>query len=44
MGKLITLNIESSNMESAKKTVNNLCEKLLVNQITEEFDFEINNC
>ena len=44
MGKLITLNIESANIESAKKTINNLCEKLLVNQITEEFDFEINNC
>ncbi|MBJ04905.1 MAG: phosphoribosylformylglycinamidine synthase [Flavobacteriales bacterium] len=44
MGKLITLNIESANIESAKKIVTDLCDKLLVNQITEQFDFEIESC
>jgi len=41
IGKHITFDIESKNMDEAKKTTEEICEKLLVNQITEKFDFTI---
>ena len=41
IGKHITLDIESNDIEDAKKTIDKLCEKLLVNQITEKFDYKI---
>ncbi len=41
IGKHITFDIESQNIEEAKKTIEEICEKLLVNQITEKFDFII---
>ena len=41
IGKHITLDIESDDIDKAKKTVEEICEKLLVNQITEKFDYQI---
>ena len=41
IGKHITFDIESDNIDEAKKTIEEICEKLLVNQITEKFDFTI---
>ncbi len=41
VGKHITFDIESDNIDEAKKTIEEICEKLLVNQITEKFDFTI---
>mgnify|MGYP001337015179 CR=1 FL=1 len=41
IGKHITLNIESQTIDEAKKTIEDICEKLLVNQITEKFDYQI---
>ena len=39
IGKHITLYIESSDEDSAKKIVEEACEKLLCNQIMESFTF-----
>tara|TARA_B100001996_G_C18440626_1_gene508271 strand:+ start:136 stop:381 length:246 start_codon:yes stop_codon:yes gene_type:complete len=41
IGKHITLVIKSDNVEEAKKTTELICEKLLVNQITEQYSYEI---
>ena len=41
IGKHIFLELESENSEKAKETIKEICEKLLVNQITEQYDFEI---
>ena len=41
VGKHITFDIESDNIDEAKKTIEEICAKLLVNQITEKFDFTI---
>ena len=41
IGKHITFDIESQNIDEAKKTIEEICGKLLVNQITEKFDFII---
>ncbi|MAQ47664.1 MAG: phosphoribosylformylglycinamidine synthase [Flavobacteriales bacterium] len=41
MGKHISLNIESEKEEDAETIVKDICEKLLVNQITEQYDFTI---
>ena len=41
IGKHIFLEVESENLEKAKETIKEICEKLLVNQITEQYDFEI---
>ena len=43
IGKHVFLEIESNTEEDAKSTVKEICEKLLVNQITEKYDFEILN-
>ena len=43
IGKRITLTIESPDLENAKKTVEEICDKLLVNQITEQYNYEIIN-
>ena len=43
IGKSISLTVESSNLENAKKTVEEICNKLLVNQITEQYDYKIIN-
>ncbi len=42
IGKHITLDVESENIDEAKKTIEELCKKLLVNQITEKFSYIIN--
>ncbi|HEY6160535.1 MAG TPA: phosphoribosylformylglycinamidine synthase subunit PurS [Bacteroidia bacterium] len=41
IGKHITLEVEASSKEEAKKKVNDACEKLLCNKIMEFFEFEI---
>ena len=41
IGKHIFLELESDTEEKAKETIRKICEKLLVNQITEKYDFEI---
>jgi len=41
IGKHITLNVESNNIEEAKKTIEEICQKLLVNQITEKYEYKI---
>ena len=41
IGKHIVLDVESENINTAKKTVHEVCDKLLVNQITEQYDYTI---
>ncbi|HBF21590.1 MAG: phosphoribosylformylglycinamidine synthase [Owenweeksia sp.] len=41
IGKHISLEIEAGSMEEAEEKVTEACRKLLVNQITENFQFEI---
>ena len=41
IGKHVTFDVESENIDEAKKTIEEICEKLLVNQITEKFDYII---
>jgi len=41
IGKHITLDVESKNINEAKKTIEEICEKLLVNQITEKYNYQI---
>ncbi|MBF25754.1 MAG: phosphoribosylformylglycinamidine synthase, purS protein [Flavobacteriales bacterium] len=41
IGKHITFCVESNNKEDAIKTIENICEKLLVNQITEKYNYEL---
>ena len=41
IGKHISLEIEASSKEEAEEKVTEACRKLLVNQITENFQFEI---
>ena len=41
IGKHITLIVKSHNLQDAKKSVEEICNKLLVNQITEQYTYEI---
>ena len=41
IGKHITLSIEASNKEEAQKKIEELCDKLLVNQITEKYEYKM---
>ena len=41
IGKHITLEVESKNISEAKKTIEEICNKLLVNQITEQYDYTV---
>lgn len=41
IGKYISLDLESENINEAKKTIEEICDKLLVNQITEKYDYKI---
>ncbi len=41
IGKHVTLEVEATSREEAEEKVNEACRKLLVNQITENFQFEI---
>ena len=41
IGKHITCNVESEGVDEAKKTIEDICEKLLVNQITEKYTYQI---
>ena len=41
IGKHITLNVESKNIKEAKKTIEEICQKLIVNQITEKYEYKI---
>ncbi len=44
IGKHITFNVESDSKSDAEKTVEDICEKLLVNQITEKYNYKISQC
>ena len=41
IGKHISLEIDSKNKLTAEQTLKDLCQKLLVNQITEQYSYEI---
>ncbi len=41
IGKHVTFSVKSESLNEAKKTVQNICEKLLVNQITEQYTYKI---
>jgi len=41
IGKLITLDVEGEDINTVKKTIQEVCDKLLVNQITEQYDYTI---
>ena len=41
IGKRMSLIIESENKTSVEKIIQSICEKLLVNQITEQYTYEI---
>lgn len=40
-GKLIDLEIAKSNLEEVSKIVDEVCDKLLVNQVIEDYTFEV---
>ena len=41
IGKHIILSIEASNKEEPQKKIEELCDKLLVNQITEKYEYKM---
>tara|TARA_B100000902_G_scaffold370262_1_gene395232 strand:+ start:697 stop:948 length:252 start_codon:yes stop_codon:yes gene_type:complete len=41
IGKHITLHIEAPSKEIAQEKIDQLCQKLLVNQITEKYEYKI---
>ncbi len=41
IGKLIDLKLDAKSIDEAKKTVNDMCKKLLANPVIEQFTFEI---
>ena len=41
IGKHITMQIDAENIEKAKTIIEDVCKKLLVNQITEEYNYSI---
>ena len=41
IGKHISIQVESDNQNTAEATVKEICKKLLVNQITEQYEFTI---
>tara|TARA_B100000427_G_C15211551_1_gene464887 strand:- start:9 stop:260 length:252 start_codon:yes stop_codon:yes gene_type:complete len=43
VGKCVSLELDSENETTAKETIKQICEKLLVNQITEQYTYEILN-
>lgn len=43
IGKCVSLEVNSENETTAKETIQEICEKLLVNQITEQYNYEILN-
>lgn len=42
-GKLIELEIAENDKNEAKKVVDDICDKLLVNKVIEEYSFEVIN-
>ena len=44
IGKCVSLELDSENEISAKETITAICEKLLVNQITEQYNYQIVEC
>ena len=42
IGKHISFTVECDNMGEAEETTKEICEKLLVNQITEQYNYTIN--
>jgi len=43
IGKYIELKLEASSVEEAKKTTEDVCKKLLVNPIIEDFEYDVVN-
>ncbi len=41
VGKLITLTVEAQSQEEARRMVEEMCEKLLANPVTEDYSFEL---
>jgi len=41
IGKHITFHVESESLNEAKETIESICDKLLVNQITEQYTYEV---
>ena len=41
IGKLIEFDIESENQDQASKVIDDICDKLLVNQVIEDYKFEL---
>jgi len=41
IGKHITMNVEAENIQIAKDNIEEVCKKLLVNQITEQYTYSI---
>lgn len=41
IGKFITIEIDTKNKKKAKRTVDNMCRKLLANPIIEDYSFRI---
>ena len=41
IGKHISFTVECDNLEEAEETTKEICEKLLVNQITEQYNYTI---
>ena len=41
IGKHITMNVEAENIQIAKDNIEEVCKKLLVNQITEQYTYNI---
>lgn len=44
IGKHVSLEVNSENKEQAEETVKKICNQLLVNQITEQYTYEIIEC
>lgn len=40
-GKLVELEIANSNQDQVKKMVDEVCDRLLVNQVIEDYSFEV---
>ncbi len=40
-GKVIELEIDEDNQEKVKEIIDQICDKLLVNKVIEEYEFEI---
>lgn len=42
-GKLVEIEVAETNEEKAKKIIDDICDKLLVNKVIEDYSFEVLN-